>query len=166
MSKECQCKKNNIVENHCSGHCNCHDKRKAPGYYMAVCDVVETYCKIGDECYESDSYRYFNEKFVDSPEKALLFAFDNENLRWKVDPSEILKNVYYDPDTKEYIRKTVLTRDGHIPTDKQLEKILNGTYEYILLTEYVQVFETNLIASHNLVGSTVKRWREHTGIDY
>jgi hypothetical protein len=161
MSKSCEC-----------GHCK-HDRKdekgclsKAPGFYMAVCDVVEQICKIGGESCETETFRYFNEKFVDSPEKALLFAFDTTNERWKIDPKEILEGVTYDPENNEYIRKTILTRDGHTPTEKQMKKILDGTYEYILLTEYVQVFETNLVGNKSMISRSITQWRERTGKTY
>lgn len=180
MGNECKCgkisNKNNLnTKDYKDYDCGCSGNpsknsimkvSKAPGFYMAVCDVEEHICKAGESFEKIYSHRYFNDKFVDTPEKALLFAFDSENERWKIDPEKILKDVKYDPNAKEYVRKTILTTNGHTPTAKQMEKILNGTYEYILLIEYVQVFETNLIATEGLVAKSIKKWRERTGLSY
>jgi hypothetical protein len=130
---------------------------------MAVIDVVEKRCKISGDAEVVSSTRFFNEKFVDTPEKALLFAFDEFHDAWRKDPAEIMKNVVYDAEEKEYVRRTILTRDGHTPTEKQMAKILNGTYEYILIEEFVQVFSTDLIYGENLINSSVEKWRKRTG---
>ena len=153
MCKDCKCQKNTGML----------DKKR---YFSAVIDVTTKLCKQGEDPILDESYRYFNEKFVDSPEKALLFAFDTEREAWKVDPAEILKDVIFDPKENEYVRRTILTRDGHIPNKKQKEKIYNGTYEYILMEEFVQVFETNLVGGAAMIPLAVDSWRKHTGKSY
>lgn len=168
MTKTCKCESMTNVSNH-RGTCKCKNNvetNKKNRFFSAVCDVIERYGRVGEEMIETGSYRYFNEKFVDTPEKALLLAFDSENVRWKVDPSEIMKGVIYDPETKEYVRKTILTRDGHIPNEKQKEKILAGIYEYIILEEYVQVFESNLVTGSHLISNSITNWRNTTGKTY
>jgi hypothetical protein len=153
MCKDCKCQKN-------TGKL---DKKR---YFSAVIDVTTKLCKQGEDPILDESYRYFNQKFVDSPEKALLFAFDSEREAWKTDPAEILKDVVFDPKENEYIRRTILTRDGHIPNEKQKEKIYNGTYEYILMEEFVQVFETNLVGGAAMIPLAIDSWRKHTGKTY
>lgn len=168
MTKTCECKSMINASNH-RGTCKCKNNVetiKRNRFFSAVCDVIERSGRVGEEMIETGSYRYFNEKFVDTPEKALLLAFDSENIRWKVDPSEIMNGVTYDPETKEYVRKTILTRDGHVPNEKQKEKILAGIYEYIILEEYVQVFESNLVTGSHLISNSIKSWRNTTGKTY
>lgn len=164
MTKTCKCETVTSTPNHkgtckCNKNTGCLEKNR---YFSAVCDVIERMGKVGEEMVEISNFRYFNEKFVDNPATALLLAFDSENIRWKVDPSEILEGVTYNPETREYIKKTILTRDGHVPNEKQKEKILAGIYEYIILEEYVQVFETNLITGSTLIPEAINRWRKRT----
>lgn len=164
MCKTCKCKKNENVGNVLNVNTvGTLDKKR---YFSAVTDVIEKSCKTGEEPVILDTYRYFNDKFVDTPEKALLFAFDNSRKAWKVDPAEILADVKYDPENEEYVRRTILTRDGHKPNEKQKAKILDGTYEFILVEEYVQVFETNIMAGEYLISSAIDQWRKHTGKEF
>jgi len=132
-----------------------------PGYYMAVVDVTESRGKMGEEMVEQDTFRYFNEKFVESPEKALFLACDSYNRRWHDPATDIMENVVYDPKTQEFVRRTILTIDGHKPNPKQMEKIMNGTYEYILFVERIQVFQTVLIDDPNMVKKSIKVWKDY-----
>ena len=107
-----------------------------------------------------DQFRIFNDKFVDSPELALLIVFDEKNERWKIDPKNILKDVTYDPVEKEWKRTFLETTNGHTPSEKQRRKWERGEYVLNLVTEYVQIMETNLIADKNLSQKAIASWRE------
>ena len=127
-------------------------------YFMAVKDYE---IKVGtvDNMVLADSFRSFNEKFVDSPELALLIAFDRDNERWTVpDPAYILKDIVYDEENKEWKRTSFQTTNGHTPNFKQIEKWKRGEYELCLVTEYVQVMETHLIGGADLVDRAADKW--------
>lgn len=145
-------------------HCGCgkhKEKENAnmPKFFLAVCDVTEKFGRLNEEMEICDTYRYFNDKFVDSPETALLIMFDDENLRWKADPAVVMNGVYYSEETGEYIRVTTLTRDRHLPNFNQLNKIMSGEYECIRIEERVQVFQTNLISCDKLIQKSILNWR-------
>ena len=138
-----------------------------PGrYFMAVCDCKVYRGRMGSNLSGEvldDSYRMFNEKFVESPEKALFLMCDMENKRWKtgVTADEIMKDVKYCPETNEYIRSTILTTGWNTPLPHHLEKIMTGEYEYIRLEERVQVFETTLVNDPDMVKKAIKNWKEY-----
>lgn len=148
--------------------CGCNGTLKKNQYFSAVKDVVVRKGKIGEEMTVVDTYRIFNEKFVDDPDLALLLAFDDENERWNefVGPSLVMEDVKYDAETNEYVRKTILTRDWHIPTMAIKEKILKGEYEYVLMEEYVQVFESVLVGGKHRIHQAIKTFKEKSGKIY
>ena len=109
------------------------DKKAERGYYCGVMDI-EVKSGTIDNMKVVDEYRIFNSRFVDSPELALLVSFDEFNERWKVDPKQILKDVVYDPEKKEWSRTFLETTKGHTPTEKQMEKWKRGGFVLNLIT--------------------------------
>lgn len=126
-------------------------------FYMGVMDI-EVKCGTINDMKIVDEYRIFNNKFVKSPDLALLLAFDERNERWKKNPSEIMKDVIYDPNEKEWKRTILETTNGHTPTPKQMKKWENGEYILNLITEYVQVMKTDLIGDENMIKDSINNW--------
>ena len=125
------------------GTCNCNGNCGKPvlekkGFYMGVMDI-EVKSGTIDNMQVIDEFRVFNDKFVNSPELALLIAFDEKNERWKTDPKNILKDVTFDPVEKEWKRTILETTNGHTPSEKQRKKWERGEYVLNLITEYVQI---------------------------
>ena len=126
-------------------------------YFIGVMDI-EIKSGTVDNMEFVDKYRIFNEKFVNSPELALLIAFDEENERWKIDPYEIMKDVIYDEKAKEWKRTIFETTKGHRASEAQIEKWKRGEYELVLVTEYVQIMETELVEDSELVDKALDKW--------
>ena len=130
-----------------------------PRYFMGVMDIEVRTGTIGNMKLV-DEYRLFNDKFVDSPELALLVAFDEGGDRWKGKMDKIFKDVTYDPVTKEWKRTFLETTNGHTPTEKQRKKFERGEYVFNQITEYVQVMETKLCGSNTMMDNACAEWRE------
>lgn len=128
-------------------------------YYTAVMDV-EMKSGTVDNMEIVQKVRVFNNKFVNSPELALLIAFDEYDERWKVHPSEIMHDIVYDEENKEWKRTFLETTKGHLASEKQIEKWQKGEYVLNLITEYVQVMETVLIDDKNLVDKSIDTWNK------
>ena len=126
---------------------------------MGVMDV-EVKSGTVDEMYVEEQYRIFNDKFVDSPELALFVAFDENNERWYNDPKTIMKDVTYNPETKEWTRSFYETTKGHKPSEKQMKKFKEGNYILNFVTEYVQIMETNLVGSKEMVKQACEDWEK------
>lgn len=126
-------------------------------YFMGVMDIEVATGTIGD-MKVVDSFRVFNDRFVKTPDLALLVAFDERNERWKTCPAAIMKDVTYDPKTKEWKRIFFETTKGHTPTEKMMEKWKRGEYVLNLITEYVQIMETDLVGDENLVKAAISNW--------
>lgn len=134
-----------------------------PGrYFMAVSDCKTFRGRMGSEEQLEEEYRIFNQKFVDSPEKALFLMCDMDNKRWKfnVTPEDIMKDVKYCPETNEYIRTSILTTGFNPPLPHHMEKIMAGEYEYIRFEERIQVFETSLVSDTDMVRKAIKQWKD------
>lgn len=148
------------------GTCNCNGNcgksvLEKKGFYMGVMDI-EVKSGTIDNMQVIDEFRIFNDKFVNSPELALLLAFDEKNERWKTDPKNILKDVTFDPVEKEWKRTILETTNGHTPSEKQRKKWERGEYVLNLITEYVQIMETNLVGNDKFVQKAIANWREKT----
>lgn len=147
----------------CGGTCREAKSINKSGFYLGVMDVEVKAGTIND-MQVVDQFRIFNDKFVDSPELALLIAFDEKNERWKIDPKNIMKDVTYDPIEKEWKRTFLETTNGHTPSEKQRKKWERGEYVLNLITEYVQIMETNLIVDKDLSQKAIFGWRERTKV--
>lgn len=143
----------------CGGTCREAKSVNKSGFYLGVMDVEVKSGTIND-MQVVDQFRIFNDKFVDSPELALLIAFDEKNERWKTDPKNILKDVTFDPVETEWKRTILETTNGHTPSEKQRKKWERGEYVLNLITEYVQIVETNLVGNDKFVQKAITDWRE------
>lgn len=128
-------------------------------YFMGVMDI-EVKSGTIDNMKVIDAFRIYNDKFVKSADLALLIAFDEKNERWKTDPHNIMKDVVYDSENREWKRTFLETTNGHTPTEKMIEKWKRGEYVLNLITEYVQIMETILVNDENLVQTAIKNWGE------
>lgn len=141
-------------------HCNdCTKDLKHSRYFMGVTDIE---IKIGsiDNMEVYDTCRLYNDKFVNSPELALLVALDSRNERWKVNPKSIMKDVVFIPETKEWRRTYLETLNGHTPSEKQKKKWERGEYDLRLITEYIQIVETDLVGDENMISRAIATWNE------
>ena len=124
-------------------------------YYGAVIDLRSNF-GTREEISRNENViedRYFNEKFVDSPEKALAVAADVFNKRHKVSMDEIMKKVTYDKKNNEYVVHCFSTTNLHAPTERQMERWMNGEPDFRLYedTYYIQIYKTELVPE-NLIG--------------
>ena len=141
--------------------CNagCCRSCESSGFYTGVMDIEVRSGTIGEMDLIGE-YRVFNDKFVDSPELALIVAFDEDNKRWDIPAHKIMENVTYDSEKMEWKRTFFETTKGHAPTEKQWKKFEKGEYILHMITEYVQIMETNLIGSEDMVDRACKLWEE------
>lgn len=129
-------------------------------FFSAVIDVKESYGTLKEiEKNKDVSFdRYFNNKFVDSPEKALAVACDVLNQRnHNVSMNDIMESVTFDQETSEYTVSKLFTDKYNPPTEKQLKRFFNKEKDFRLIQcEYkIQVFETQLI-TNNLIEKAKK----------
>ena len=95
--------------------------------------------------------RYFNNKFVDSPEKALAVACDVLNQRnHGVSMTDIMEKVTFDNKTSEYTVIKYFTDNQHIAKESQIHRFFQHEPEFRLFrVEYkIQVFETMLVTDN------------------
>ena len=129
-------------------------------YFGAVIDVESSYGTMEEIANNVDveNYRYFNEKFVDTPEKALAVACDIHNVRHKQPYAmeDIMAEVKYDPIENEYVFTTWETRDYHRPTEKQWNRFHNGdpNFRLLRLIYRIQVYETHLVPRNLIPDAT------------
>ena len=126
-------------------------------YFGAVIDLENHYGterEISKNRFRTIKERYFNNKFVDTPEKALAVACDvlNKRNHGKMSMREIMNNVTYNSDTNEYVITLLLTNNWHKPTLKQMERYNNNEsgFRFNLNTYRIQIYETTII-TENLI---------------
>ena len=129
-------------------------------YFGAVIDFEDSYGTLKEIKHNKnvETDRYFNNKFVNSPELALAVACDISNLRNKnVSMEDILKNVTFDSEYNEYTFIEYLTSNYNTPTSKQFERFNNNEHDFRLhkMTFKVQVYET-LLNTSNLIDKAKK----------
>lgn len=131
--------------------------KKANRYFGAVIDIKSAFgtrdeIAAGTETCEE---RYFNERFVDSPEKALAVAADVFNQRHQISMDEIMNDVRYDEENNEYVIRVFMTSNLNRPTAKQMKRWLNGEPGFRLYDdEYrIQVYETTLSKGNLINGA-------------
>ncbi len=129
-------------------------------YFGAVIDVKSFFgtrneIAVASTGNESCEYRYFNDKFVDTPQKALAVACDIFNKRHSIPMDEIMKGVHYDAENNEYVIHVMLTSNQNKPTERQMERWLNGEPGFRLYDEEyrIQVYETTLTKGNLINGA-------------
>ena len=134
--------------------------KKANRYFGAVIDLKSAFGtrdEIAAGVGVMPEERYFNDKFVDTPQKALAVAADLFNERHQVSMDEIMKDVRYDEENNEYVIRVFMTSNLNRPTEKQMKRWLNGEPGFRLYDdEYrIQVYETTL-SKGNLINGARK----------
>ena len=122
-----------------------------PLYFGAVIDVESRYGTM-DEIAAGDNVsniRYFNDKFVDSPEKALAVACDLDNIRHRYVGAirNVMENVKFDRENSEYVLTVWRTSNYNAPTEKQWTRFKNAEPGFRFYREIyrIQVYETTLV---------------------
>ena len=134
-------------------------KDETPRFFGAVIDVESRYGTMEEIGKGTDvqNIRYFNNKFVDTPEKALAVACDVDSLRHKYPFAmhDVMKEVEYDKENNEYVMTVWNTRDYHTPTPKQWKRFRNGEAEFRLIrdTYRIQIYETSLVKRNLIPGA-------------
>ena len=125
-------------------------------YFGAVIDVNSKFGTREEMTDKSctNTYRYFNVKFVDTPQKALAVACDIFSKRHSIPMNEIMKDVRYDKENNEYIIHTMLTTNDNKPTERQMERWLSGEPGFRLYDDEfrIQIYETTLVQG-NLINA-------------
>jgi len=122
-----------------------------PRYFGAVIDIESRYGTM-DEIAAGDNVsniRYFNDKFVDSPEKALAVACDLDNIRHRYVGAirNVMENVKFDRENSEYVLTVWRTSNYNAPTERQWMRFKNAEPGFRFYREIyrIQVYETNLV---------------------
>lgn len=126
-------------------------------FYIGVCDI-EYFEGTKDHLHEARPVdRYFGDKFVDSPETALLNILDEVcepcKSRWKLTKEEFEKHFTdftYNPETNEYCGVFYYTDNGHIPSEYQMKKFEENEYTFQVEKIYIQILKTDLIKDNFL----------------
>jgi len=129
-----------------------------PHYFGAVIDITSvcgTFSEIATGEMEPDEFRYFNDKFVDTPEKALAVACDVYNKRHSEPIADLMNDIEFDEASGEYRFVRFFTTNGHRPTEKQMKRWLGGDPEFRLYREEfaIQVYETDLVYDNLIPGA-------------
>lgn len=123
-------------------------------YFSAVIDLEDTYGTFNEIKKHKDvmEERYFNNKFVDTPEKALAVACDvlNQRNHSDVTMEDIMKDVTFDAETNEYVIVKMFTSNYNVPTEHQMDRFVNKEpgFRFHKVIYKIQVFETKLITDN------------------
>jgi len=126
--------------------CKCGEPESTKRYFTAVVDVIARFGTVNEmPTVEPHIRRYFNEGFVDSPERALALAVDVDNVRFKYPLAKLMENVKFEPEESEYVIHQYFTTNGNVPTNEQMKKFLEGEYAFDHCEFRIQVLETTLV---------------------
>lgn len=132
-------------------------------YFVAVCDEHVLYGKKNNMKYDGES-RFFGRKFVDSPQKALLNILTIDDKFRKVEIENIIKNIQFNPETKEYSYNEYRTKDFNFPKKCQMDRFEAGEYEFFLRKCSIQILKTEIENENilHLMNDEIKkvRWKK------